>query len=287
MVMLHLKARDVSGANSDQDQFLFEAPAASAAGAVAAALARIQNLRNRVTRLKLEGGELARYGPAKRPDGQGIDRFEEGAAGRERGPHYKEDPTGRRSGEACDPEVAKKLLAELDAAEVAASKDRVAHRRPLTEAALLEAVDNIRGAVMICYPMGLPEWDFVRECLEGREDLTGTDFGGRDLDPASAQLWFAGRALAPDKPLSEYLGRNERTRAVVKLTKKGAGAPAREPAVDADTQKAMLAFYYKKQEQQKALCADDDDAYARSAWADPRALKQHFAGVGGSVRIPR
>jgi hypothetical protein len=28
---------------------------------------------------------------------------------------------------------------------------------------------------MICYPMGLPEWDFVRECLEGREDLSGTD----------------------------------------------------------------------------------------------------------------
>lgn len=162
--------------------------------------------------------------------------------------------------------------------------------------------------VMICYPMGLPEWDFVRQCLEWREDLTGTDvigntsrlalvfftwslvfkryccsyhschlachpamlsntctgththvpglrmcdthtcsrkldpltsgvpappshaqFGGEDLDPATSQLWFASRALAPDKPLSEYVGRNERTKAVVKLTKKGAGAPAREP----------------------------------------------------------
>jgi hypothetical protein len=31
---------------------------------------------------------------------------------------------------------------------------------------------------MICYPMGLPEWDFVRECLEGREDLSGTDVSG-------------------------------------------------------------------------------------------------------------
>jgi hypothetical protein len=58
--------------------------------------------------------------------------------------------------------------------------------------------------------------------------------------------------------------------------------------VDADTQKAMMAFYYKKQEQQKALAAGaDDDAGGRAAWADPRALKQHFAGVGGSVRIPR
>jgi hypothetical protein len=36
----------------------------------------------------------------------------------------------------------------------------------------------------------------------------------------------------------------------------------------------------------QALAADEDDAYSRSAWADPGALKQHFAGVG-SVRIPR
>lgn len=28
---------------------------------------------------------------------------------------------------------------------------------------------------MICYPMGLPEWDFVRQCLEEREDLSGSD----------------------------------------------------------------------------------------------------------------
>lgn len=61
-------------------------------------------------------------------------------------------------------------------------------------------------------------------------------------------------------------------------------------AVDADTHKAMLAFYHKRQEQQKALdaaAADDgaDDA-GRAPWADPRALKQHFAGVA-SVRVPR
>ncbi len=37
----------------------------------------------------------------------------------------------------------------------------------------------------------------------------------------------------------------------MKLQKKGSGAPAREPVVDADTQKAMMAWYYKKQEQDK------------------------------------
>lgn len=106
---------------------------------------------------------------------------------------------------------------------------------------------------MICYPMGLPEWDFIRQCLEGREDLSGTDvscclhsaarvpgslaplshsalaltraglpspfmlharcpntplqFGGIDIDAAACHLWFASRAMAPEKPLSDYLVR--------------------------------------------------------------------------------
>jgi hypothetical protein len=54
-------------------------------------------------------------------------------------------------------------------------------------------------------------------------------FGGVDLDPDSSTFWFAGKQLQPDKRLADYLGRNENTRAVVKLQKKGAGPPAREP----------------------------------------------------------
>ena len=44
----------------------------------------------------------------------------------------------------------------------------------LTKGALEEAVDNIRGAVMIAFPQGLPEWDLVRQALEGTEELSGT-----------------------------------------------------------------------------------------------------------------
>jgi hypothetical protein len=36
----------------------------------------------------------------------------------------------------------------------------------------------------------------------------------------------------------------------------------------------------------QALAADEDDSFSAAAWADPRALKSHFAGVG-SVRVPR
>jgi hypothetical protein len=60
----------------------------------------------------------------------------------------------------------------------------VQQKQPLTAAALEAAIDNIRGAVMICYPAGLPAWDFVRQCLEGREDLTGTNVSQFDVQCA-------------------------------------------------------------------------------------------------------
>ena len=39
--------------------------------------------------------------------------------------------------------------------------------------ALEDAISNIRGAVMIVYPMGLPDYDHVRQILEEREELEG------------------------------------------------------------------------------------------------------------------
>ena len=37
-----------------------------------------------------------------------------------------------------------------------------------------EALDKMKGAVMIVYPMGLPPHDTVRLELENNEDLSGT-----------------------------------------------------------------------------------------------------------------
>lgn len=94
------------GQNSDQDQFLFEASVSHPAGDVSRELAEVHNLRHRITRLRLEGGELAKHGPAKAPDAEGIDSYQEGAAEAERGPHYCMDPTGRRTGEGARPRCA-------------------------------------------------------------------------------------------------------------------------------------------------------------------------------------
>lgn len=59
-----------------------------------------------------------------------------------------------------------------------------------------------------------------------------------------------------------------------KFTKKGAGAPVREPLIDKETHSKMLSFYFKKQEEQKKLEVENDDSYLNSKWADSNGMKK-------------
>ncbi len=81
------------------------------------------------------------------------------------------------------------------------------------------------------------------------------------------------------KKLCDYLGKNEKTTVIVKMTSTSSGAPVREPLIDPDTHKKMLAYYYKKQEESKKLEQDADDAYLESPWANPKGLKTELHGV--------
>ena len=44
----------------------------------------------------------------------------------------------------------------------------------LTEEMVRDALDKLRGAVTIVYPMQLPPYDPIRLEFEGKEDLSGT-----------------------------------------------------------------------------------------------------------------
>ncbi|KAK9823695.1 hypothetical protein WJX72_004678 [[Myrmecia] bisecta] len=274
MVLLHVK-------QSEDSQFLCELTVNTPVPDAIKELVAINNLRHRLHRLKLEGEELAKYGPAKPLEEQGIDEYQENVV---KGEHYLMDPTGRRTGNACAPEAAKTLLKTLADGEQAGHKSQADRKVPLTLAKLEEALDNIRGGVMIAYPVGLPEWDLVRQALEGKEELAGSSHAADDMDPETTTLWFAGKQMLLQNKLSDHVGRHEKSKVVVKLQRKGQGAPGREPPVDAETQKAMMAFYHKKQEEQKRLMEDQYEDYTNSVWANPKALKSHFSGVG-NVKI--
>lgn len=49
------------------------------------------------------------------------------------------------------------------------------------------------------------------------------------MDPENSKLWFAGKEMVMENKLSDHLGRHENTKAIVKITHKKGGAPAREP----------------------------------------------------------
>lgn len=161
----------------------------------------------------------------------------------------------------------------------AASKKQVEFKKPLTKKDLAEHVDVIRGAVMIAYPMGLPEWDPVRLDIEGDEKPSNTPLGIDILDN-NAQIWWAGKQMLPGNKLSDHVGKNEKTKIVAKLQKKGGGAPQREAPISPEEHKAMMAYYHKRQEEMKALETNDEDDYTNSTWANSKALKNHFSGVG-------
>lgn len=99
-------------------------------------------------------------------------------------------------------------------------------------------------------------------------------------DAEKTTLWYAGKEMVRGKALGDYLGKNEKTTVIVKLTQTGSGAPPREPVIDKETHRQMLAYYYKKQEEAKKAEQDIDDGYLESPWANPKGLKNDLNGVG-------
>jgi cilia- and flagella-associated protein 298 len=280
MVLLHVK-------KTDELQFLFETPVASKVDDTVAELVEIWNMQIQIRRLLDSMEDLAKYGPAKKPDKQCIDTYATDDWGNlindkiERGPYYCMDPHGKRTGEAPEPRLAEIIIKEIsNAKKVVNAKEHVERRQPVTKQYFQETLDSLRGAVMIAFPEGLPEWDDVPLIIKGEWEVDGRTMEALD---EGAELWFANKQMeqGQDKLLSDFVGRNDKTKIICKLQKPGAGAPQREPAVDEKTQKEMMAFYHKKQEELKKLAEDDEDNYLGSKWADPRILKANLQGTGG------
>lgn len=71
------------------------------------------------------------------------------------------------------------------------------------------------------------------------------------IDTKTAQLWFSGKEMLRGKKLKDYLGRNEKTKVIVKLQKRGSGKPGREPIMSEEERKMLMLHAYKRQEQFK------------------------------------
>ncbi|KAK3096571.1 hypothetical protein FSP39_001395 [Pinctada imbricata] len=140
---------------------------------------------------------------------------------------------------------------------------------------------------MIVYPMNLPPHDPIRMEIENTEDLAGTQASLEVIMEDEASLWFCGKEMQRGKKLKDHVGKNEKTKVIAKLQKKGQGAPGREPVVSEEEQKKMMAYAFRKQEEMKKLDTESDDAYLNSPWADSNQLKRQFHGMNNIKWGPR
>nr|XP_012636363.1 UPF0769 protein C21orf59 homolog isoform X2 [Microcebus murinus] len=107
------------------------------------------------------------------------------------------------------------------------------------------------------------------------------------IKESEAQLWWAAKELRRTKKLADYVGKNEKTKIIVKIQQRGQGAPAREPIISSEDQKQLMLYYHRRQEELKRLEENDDDTCLNSPWADNTALKRHFHGVKDIKWRPR
>ncbi|CAB4011004.1 UPF0769 C21orf59 homolog [Paramuricea clavata] len=282
MVILHIKKGDGS-------QFLYETTCQAKLSELIPELIEIYNGRLKIERLNYELEELGKHGITLPPNMQGLtedqindlklhDSWAEKCVP-SGGVREVKDPMSKRNGQAPLENMIKMVNRTRSEAMADISKENVTAKRCLTQATIKDALDKLRGAVMIVYPMGLPPHDPIKQEFEDTEDLSGTQASLQVLDNKTGQLWWAGKELLRAKKLEDYIGKNEKTKIVAKLQKKGQGVPSREPVFTEEDKKHMMSYAYKKQEEMKKLETDDDVSYMNSSWADTQSLKRQFQGV--------
>jgi hypothetical protein len=280
MVVISLKKPDGEG-------FLFETTTDTTNDALIKSLCTVWNGRLRVRILAASIRELGKHGVMKKIDEQGLDDIKEKYEGveLEKNEWYSPDPTGLRCGNGPGPQMAATLERVAKDAEDYVDKSQVSKRVALTEVELEDKLANIRGAVMMAYPMGLPEWDTVKRAVDSVDGLEGTGVSNEIMDHETAQLWVAGKEFVKGQLVCDRLGKNEKTKVIAKLQKGGGGPPQREPAVSEEERKAMMAHYFKKQEELKRIAETNEDDYLNSGWADPKNMKRAMQGIS-TIRAP-
>ncbi|CAL8146024.1 unnamed protein product [Orchesella dallaii] len=284
MVRLHVK-------KGDESQFLYDTTVKIPTDSLLTELLEIYNGRLKIERICCEMEELSKHGPFFPPDMLGlteeqieelklVDEYESicvPSGGNRTG--LNKDPVGRRTGRQPQENMSSILGRAVEEVRVKVSKKLVTSSVPLTREIVHEQLDYLRGAVMIAYPMKLPPYDPIRMEFEGREELGGTHDSLQVIAREEAEMWFCGKQIFTGKLLEEFIGKNEKTKVVVKLQKNGSGPPAREPVMSEEERKLLMMYAYRKQEEQKKLAEDEDDAHLGSEWADGGQLKRQFQGL--------
>lgn len=293
MVLIHLK-------KGDRAQFLHEASHVLKIEQVLTQLVFLNNQKVRIEKLIDCVQGLVQFGPLRPEALRGLTSPESLEPAYEMlRPDEKEfmsvtrsgqiknpDPTGYRTGLAPSLESAAKLNEIVEQAKKIVANTNPDLKKHLLVDEVKEIIMLFKGAVMIAYPgyYGLPDWEPVLLLLEDKLDLLSVYPDCEFIPEKKATLWWAKKELMAGQLLSTYVGKNEKTKIIVKLMEKGKGAPLSEPVIDKETHTKMLGFYHKKQEEMKKLEEDNEDDYLNSVWANNQNLKNQLVNGGKDIK---
>ena len=285
MVLLHFKI-------AEKNQFIYSVPATTPITDIIRGAVEINNLRCKIDTLCMVTEELIKHGPLKPEEYRGLketENLDENIEPQYRakktpfpekvGTKYNEDKTNQRTGWILEDDINNKIMEAVKEAKEYLDPKRAESRKITTSDELNKLIQLMYGGVMIGYPAyhGLGEWEPCRVIFEDKSDILQKDEPNQDYFQFDTTcLWYAGKELERGKLLSDYIGKNEKTKVVVKFTKKGSGAPVREPLIDKETHSKMLQYYYKKQEEEKKLQNENEDSYLDSQWADPKQMEKQL-----------
>lgn len=282
MVILHVK-------KGDESLFLYETNTKASVAELLKDLVTIFNGKLRIERLCYEIDQLSKHGVYLPPKMQGLspeqivdlklkdDWSEQNLKSFEH--VLNPDVMGNRTGLAPTQKFADILTKTTAEATARISKKMIESQTCLSLTQIQDTLDILHGATCIAYPMGIPVYDPVYQDLIGTRDLSGTQASKDALDISSTDIWWANKQLETHKTLGDFIGKNEKSKLIVKLQKKGYGAPAREPAVTEEQRKELMLREFHRREELKKLEEDETDSHLDSEWADSNSMKRNIMGM--------
>ncbi|XP_026418246.1 cilia- and flagella-associated protein 298-B-like [Papaver somniferum] len=114
----------------------------------------------------------------------------------------------------CHEDVARSLTRALSEAQAYASKDIALNKRPLSPHVLRDHIQTIEGEVLKSQLMGFSDSNQLQKLYSDMELL----------QEDTTKLWWAGKEFLRSKRLCDYVGKNEKTKILIKLEKPSLGS---------------------------------------------------------------
>ncbi|GAB6027831.1 hypothetical protein CHUAL_002059 [Chamberlinius hualienensis] len=282
LLLANISAMKVHLKHSDKSYFLYETTTDTAVIDLLRDMLFIYHGQLIIRRLCSELKEVCNYGIFKAPNESSENEDKTDEEYEPKGGYVENiDPDSRRNGHAPNEKMADVIKRTVAEAESIISNENVVADISLTKEKINDIFEMLSGAVRVVYPQGLPNYEPSQQLLDGIKYLDDVkELPLKEiLSAETTELWWAGKQLVREKKLKDYVGKNEKTKIVVKFQKSGCGPPSREPGLSEQQRRELMLLNYKRQEELKSLEENSDLSYLDSEWADRQSLHRNFHGV--------